>query len=174
VAIAHCCDLHPAKSRKLSGISKIRPSSSASFFAGPLRDLSRQRAAIRAGALRDLSVRGDIIKTIHRAIAGAGREPDLTGFALDCDQAADPVQGRLVARGLHDELRGTAYAVVDGVDGRTHRLIFSDLEVTGDAKLGAVVEMRTYENGQGRKRSSLATRSDLTIEAQVTPPCHVD
>jgi hypothetical protein len=67
-------------------------------------------------------------------------------------------------------LRGTAYAVVDGVDGRTHHLVFSDLEVTGDAKPGAVVEMRAYEDGQGRKRWSLATRSDLTIEAQVTAP----
>jgi type IV secretory pathway VirD2 relaxase len=122
------------------------------------------------GTLRDLSVRGDIIKTMHRAITGVGREPDLTGFALHGDQAADPVQGRLVARGLHDELRGTAYAVIDGVDGRTHHLVFSDLEVTGDAKPGAVVEMRAYEDKQGRKRSSLATRSDLTVEAQVTAP----
>jgi type IV secretory pathway VirD2 relaxase len=122
------------------------------------------------GTLRDLSVRGDIIKTMHRAVTGAGREPDLTAFALHSDQAANPVQGRLVARGLHDELRGTAYAVVEGIDGRTHHLIFSDLEVTGDAKPGAVVEMRTYEDGQGCKRSSLATRSDLTIKAQVTAP----
>jgi hypothetical protein len=30
--------------------------------------------------------------------------------------------------------------------------------------------MRAYEVGQGRKRSSLATRSDLTIEAQVAAP----
>ena len=122
------------------------------------------------GTLRELSIRGDIIKTMHHAIVGAGREPDLTGFALHGDQAADPVQGRLVTRGLHDELRGTAYAVIDGVDGRTHHLIFSDLEVTGDAKPGAVVEMRAYEDGQGRKRSSLATRSDLAIEAQVSAP----
>ena len=48
---------------------------------------------------------------------------------------------------------------------RTHHLSFSDLEVTGDAEPGAVVEMRVYEDSQGRKRSSLATRSDLTIEA---------
>lgn len=31
--------------------------------------------------------------------------------------------GRLVERGLHDELRGTAYAIADGVDVRTHHLI---------------------------------------------------
>ena len=29
--------------------------------------------------LRDLGIRGDIIKTMHRAMAGAGHEPDVTG-----------------------------------------------------------------------------------------------
>ena len=76
--------------------------------------------------------------------------------------------GRLVERGLHDELKGTAYAIIDGVDGRTHHLVFSDLEMTGDAKPGAIVETRAYDDAGGRKRLSLATRSDLAIEAQVS------
>ena len=121
-------------------------------------------------ALRDLGVRGDIIKTMHRAIGRAGREPDVAGFALHGDQPADPVLGRLVERGLHDELKGTAYAIVDGVDGRTHHLVFADLELTGDATPGAIVEARVYDDADGRKRLSLATRSDLAIEAQVSPP----
>ena len=73
-------------------------------------------------ALRDLGIRGDIIKTMHRAMTGAGHEPDVTGFALHGDAADEPVLGRLVARGLHDELKGTAYAIIEGVDGRTHHL----------------------------------------------------
>ena len=85
-------------------------------------------------ALRDLGVRGDIIKTMHRAMTGAGHEPDVSGFALHGDAVAEPVLGRLVARGLHDELKGSAYAIVEGVDGRTHHLRFSDLEMTGDAQ----------------------------------------
>jgi type IV secretory pathway VirD2 relaxase len=118
--------------------------------------------------LRDLSTRGDIIKTMHRAMTHAGREPDLSGFALHSDDASEPVLGRLLARGLHDELIGSAYAVVEGVDGRTHHLRFSDLEMTGDAKIGAIVEARYYADTKGRERLSLATRSDLTNEAQVT------
>ena len=121
-------------------------------------------------ALRDLGIRGDIIKTMHRAMTGAGHEPDVTGFALHGDQPAEPVLGRLVARGLHDELQGSAYVVVEGVDGRTHHLTFPDLELTGDAKPGAIVESRSYEDGAGRRRLSLATRSDLPIEAQITAP----
>ena len=119
-------------------------------------------------ALRDLGVRGDIIKTMHRAMTGAGHEPDVTSFALHGDAVAEPVLGRLVARGLHDELKGSAYAIVEGVDGRTHHLRFSDLEMTGDARPGAIVEARAYEDAGGHKRLSLATRSDFTIEAQIT------
>jgi type IV secretory pathway VirD2 relaxase len=119
-------------------------------------------------ALRDLAIRGDIIKTMHRAMSGAGSEPDVARFALHGDQPAEPVLGRLVELGLHDELKGTAYAVIDGVDGHTHHLVFSDLEMTGDAKPGAIVESRAYDDATGRKRLSLATRSDLAIEAQIS------
>jgi type IV secretory pathway VirD2 relaxase len=119
-------------------------------------------------ALRDLGARGDIIKTMHLAVGRVGREPDVSGFALHGEEPTVQVVGRLVERGLHDELKGTAYAIVEGVDGRTHHLRFADLEFTGDAAPGAIVEARVYDDAAGRKRHSLATRSDLTIEAQVT------
>jgi type IV secretory pathway VirD2 relaxase len=121
-------------------------------------------------SLRALSIRGDIIKTMHKALTVTGREPDVAGFALHGDAAATPVLGRLVARGLHDELKGSAYAIVEGVDGRTHHLQFSDLEMTGDAQPGAIVEARSYEDANGRRRLSLATRSDIPLEAQISAP----
>src|SRR3954453_1286043 len=118
--------------------------------------------------LRDLSIRGDIIKTMHRAMGGFHREPDVSNFALHGDEPVDTVLGRLVERGLHDELKGSAYAIVEGIDGRTHHIRFTDIEMTGDAAPGAIVEARTYNDAQGRKHLTLATRSDLGIEAQVT------
>ena len=122
------------------------------------------------GRLRDLSIRGDIIKTMHRAMIVRGREPDVSGFALHGEVPTDPVLGRLVKRGLHDELKGSAYAIVEGIDGRTHHMRFTDIEMTGDAAPGAIVEARSYEDAKGAGRLSLATRSDLSIEAQVTAP----
>ena len=119
-------------------------------------------------ALRQLGIRGDIIKTMHQAVSAGGHEPDVSSFALHGEEPSDPVLGRLVKRGLDDELKGTAYAIVAGVDGRTHHLKFSDLEMTGDAPAGAIVEARSYDDAAGRRRLSLATRSDLSIEAQVT------
>jgi type IV secretory pathway VirD2 relaxase len=63
--------------------------------------------------LRELGARGDIIKTMHRAM-GADRLRAETGrFAMHDAAPAEPVIGRLVERGLHDELTGEAYAVVD-------------------------------------------------------------
>jgi type IV secretory pathway VirD2 relaxase len=118
--------------------------------------------------LRDLSIRSDVIKTMHRAMGGVGREPDVSGFALHGDEPVDTVLGRLVERGLHDELKGSAYAIVEGIDGRTHHIRFANIEMTGDAMPGAIVEARTYDDAQGRKHLTLATRSDLSIEAQVT------
>ncbi len=120
--------------------------------------------------LRDLGLRGDIIKTMHRVMTGAGHEPDVAGFALHGDDPSDPVLGRLVERGLHDELKGSAYAIVEGIDGRTHHLQFADLEFAGDAAPGAIVEARAYEDTQDRKRLSLATRSDLTLKQQISAP----
>jgi len=120
--------------------------------------------------LRDLGVRGDIIKTMHRTLLGGGREPDVSRFALHGDDPGDPVLGRLVTRGLQDELKGSAYAIVEGVDGRTHHLQFTDIELTSDAAPGAIVEARAYEDVNGRKRLSLAVRSDLTLPQQITAP----
>jgi hypothetical protein len=106
---------------------------------------------------------------MHRAMSGADREPNVADFALHGDQAAEPVLGRLVERGLHDELKGTAYAIIDGVDVRMHHLAFSNLEMTGDSKPGAIVETRSDDAG-GYKRLSLDTRSDFAVEAQVLAP----
>jgi type IV secretory pathway VirD2 relaxase len=118
-------------------------------------------------ALRDLSIRGDIIKTMHRALSRGGGRTDTAGFAIHGDQVVDPVLGRLIERGLHDELAGTAYAVVEGVDGRSHHLRFTDLDLTGDASPGAIVELRVWSDPKGQQRLSLATRSDLPLERQV-------
>ena len=65
-------------------------------------------------------------------------------------------------------MKGSSYAIVEGIDGRTHHIKFTEIEMTGDATPGAIVEARTYDDAQGRKHLTLATRSDLSIEAQVT------
>ncbi len=117
--------------------------------------------------LRELGERNDIIKRIHRGLAQHGWERATSNFVLTGEAETTPVIGRLVARGLDDELKGTAYAVIDGVDGRAHHVRLADLDATGDSTPGSIVELRRYEDARGRQRLALAVRSDLTIETQV-------
>lgn len=79
-----------------------------------------------------------------------------------------PVIGRLIERGLDDELNGRAYAVIDGVDGRTHHIKLADLDAAGDSPPGSIVELRRFDDARGQRRVALAVRSDLDLQAQVT------
>jgi type IV secretory pathway VirD2 relaxase len=118
--------------------------------------------------LRELGDRGDIIKRIHRSLTERGIERGTASYVLSGESLDVPVIGRLVDRGLDDELKATAYAVVDGVDGRTHHIKFPDLDAAGDSAPGSIVELRKFDDARGQRRVAVAVRSDLSIEAQVT------
>jgi type IV secretory pathway VirD2 relaxase len=117
--------------------------------------------------MRVVGERNDIIRRIHRGLAEQGIDRSVTDFALRDGDAAGPIIGRLVARGLDDELQGTAYAVIDGVDGHIHHVRLADLDATSDAAPGGIVELRRFEDAAGRERVALAARSDLPLDAQV-------
>lgn len=116
--------------------------------------------------LRELGLRGDIIKRMHRALTEQGIERGAADYVLSGEANGEPVIGRLIERGLDDELRGTAFAVVDGVDGHTHHIRLPDIEAAGDSAPGSIVELRSFEDARGERRIALAVRSDLSIEAQ--------
>ncbi|RWI72206.1 VirD2 family relaxase/mobilization nuclease [Mesorhizobium sp.] len=117
--------------------------------------------------LREVGERGDIIKRMHRALTERGIERGSASYVLAAESLDVPVIGRLVERGLDDELRGTAYAVVDGVDGRTHHIKLPHLDAAGDSPPGSIVELRSYEDARGERRVAIAIRSDLDIHTQI-------
>lgn len=118
--------------------------------------------------LRQLGERGDIIKRMHRALTEKGIERGAAGYVLAAESVDAPVIGRLVERGLDDELKGTAYAVVDGVDGRTHHIKLPDLDAAGDSAPGSIVELRSFDDARGQRRVAIAVRSDLDLQAQIS------
>ncbi|UVC15141.1 relaxase/mobilization nuclease RlxS [Mesorhizobium onobrychidis] len=93
--------------------------------------------------LRRIGQHGDIIKTMHREIAGKG----LFRSAADCvihersRQFAQPVVGRVVARGLADEINDRHYLIVDGVDGKSHYIDVGKGEATGPTPEGCIVRV---------------------------------
>lgn len=167
------------------GVIDLRPGSTPAdepdrlLIVGRIRKLERLGLAtpIAAGCwqlsesveptMRALGERGDIIKTMHRALER--RRVDRGGdIAMHVEAEAPAIVGRLVERGLHDELTGSAYAIIDGVDGRAHHVRFRDLDASGDGSAGAVVEVRRFRDQTGTARTALAVRSDLSLEAQVS------
>ncbi|BCH29818.1 type VI secretion protein [Mesorhizobium sp. L-8-10] len=118
--------------------------------------------------LRELGERSDIIKRMHRSLTERGIERGVSGFVLAGESLDDPVIGRLVDRGLDDELKGTAYVVIDGIDGRSHHVKLPHLDAAGDSAPGSIVELRKFDDVQGRGRVAIAVRSDLPLERQVS------
>lgn len=121
--------------------------------------------------LRELGERGDIIRTMHRAMAAQDRELAPDRLVLGASRAdatgSRAIEGRLIARGLHDELTGEAFAIIDATDGRTHYLRFPDIERTGDAAPGAIVALGHWTDRKGRAQEGLLVRSDLSLDQQI-------
>jgi len=86
--------------------------------------------------------------------------------------AGSPIIGRLVDKGLHDELTGEAYAVIDGTDGRAHHVRFRGIEAFEQAPpVGGIVEVRRFGSPEEQRPTLvLATRSDLDLRTQITAP----
>lgn len=149
-----------------------RPDEFHALKVGRLRKLEKLGLAQPAGegqwiidgkAETTLRERGDIIKRIHRGLTESGIERAASEYVLAGELAAGIV-GRLVTRGLDDELAGSAFAVIDG---HTHHVRLPDLDAAGDSAPGSIVELRAYEDRSGRRRVALAVRSDLSIENQI-------
>jgi hypothetical protein len=117
--------------------------------------------------LRELGERNDIIKRIHRGLTERGWERGVPDFVLHGETEPTPVIGRLVARGLDDELKGSAFVVIDGVDARAHHIRLPHLDAAGDSAPGSIVELRRFEDSAGRSQLAIAVRSDLPIDHQV-------
>jgi type IV secretory pathway VirD2 relaxase len=117
--------------------------------------------------LQALARRGDVIARIHRSLADGQVERPVERWRLEADGEGGAVVGRLMGRGLDDELRASAWVVIDGVDGRTHHLSLPTLEAATDAPVGAVVETRWLDGRTGRALV-LAVRSDLSLDHQIS------
>jgi len=70
--------------------------------------------------LRRMGERGDIIKTIHRAMTARDLHRSPEAYAVFDPTQSGPVAGRLIASGLADEHRDRRYVILDGLDGQTH------------------------------------------------------
>ncbi len=88
--------------------------------------------------MRALGERGDIIRTMQRAMSGKPRE--LAVFEPGDDGRT--IVGRVAAKGLADELHDRGYLVIDGLDGKAHYVALDARDELANYPIGAVVEVR--------------------------------
>jgi type IV secretory pathway VirD2 relaxase len=86
--------------------------------------------------LTAMGERGDILRTMHKALKGQQR-----ALVLNTEPAT-PVIGRIAAKGLADELNDRGYLVVDGVDGRAHYVRLPVGTDLAELPTGGIVEVK--------------------------------
>lgn len=128
---------------------------------GRLRKLERLGLAEQMGAstwrlapdladtLKRMGERGDIIRTMQRAFTARGSAPALADQAI-YDPAATDVRrlvGRVIERGLSDELNDRHYLLVEATDGRTHYVEIGKGENVEPLSEGAIVRIEPVAVG---------------------------
>ena len=91
--------------------------------------------------LREMGERGDIVRTMQKALRAEGAERDPMTFAIHDAAPATPVTGRLLDKHLTDELDENLTLVIDGIDGRTHHVSGIEPTRVADARIGSIVEI---------------------------------
>ncbi|OIQ95022.1 hypothetical protein GALL_229460 [mine drainage metagenome] len=106
--------------------------------------------------LRAMGERGDIVRTMQRAMVGAQR-----GLAIfEPGENARPVTGRVAAKGMADELQDRGYLVVDGIDGKAHYVMLPPRSELEQYPTAAVVEVKGAADVRAADRNIAALAVD--------------
>lgn len=123
--------LRVARLRKLAGLGLAEKLGGARWRLAP--DIEDR--------LRRLGERGDIIRTMQRAL-GKGDGPHPAELVVhDRRSPSAPLVGRIAARGLSDELRDRHYLIVEGIDGRAHYVDAGPGQALEPLPVGAIVRL---------------------------------
>ncbi len=93
--------------------------------------------------LRRMGERGDIIKTMHREMTEKNivRSPADYVIHGQTGENRKPLTGRVVTRGLSDELNDRHYLIVDGMDGQIHYIDIGRGENVEPTPEGSIVRV---------------------------------
>jgi type IV secretory pathway VirD2 relaxase len=95
--------------------------------------------------LRALGERGDIIKTMHRAITEHSLAHGAADYIVHDGPSDRPVIGRVIAKGLAGDGMGERiHLVIDGADGHAHYVELSEVAAR-EVRTGSIVEIGRAE-----------------------------
>jgi len=91
--------------------------------------------------LRRLGEQGDIIKSMHHAMTRTNTNRSIANYAIydPAKEHTENLIGRVLARGLSDELKDRHYLIVDGLDGRSHYVDIGRADAVEPIPEGSIV-----------------------------------
>ena len=110
--------------------------------------------------LRALGERGDIIRTMQRAMSGQPRELAVFEPGQNDNGSGRSIIGRVAAKGLADELHDRGYLVIDGTDGKAHYVALNARDELANYPTGAVVEVKGSADVRAADKNIAALASD--------------
>ena len=115
--------------------------------------------------LKSLGNRGDIIKTMHRALREAGIDRPGGSYSVFDAKANNRIVGRVAGIGLADEINDRHYLVVDALDGKVHYADVGHLHPEFVPEKGMIVSIENRaDSGEHQTRTRLRILSYLKLE----------
>lgn len=130
---------------------------------GMAQQLSINRWRLRPDiepTLRAMGERGDIMRTMQRAMGGQQRELAVFQPGQDDDRNSRTIVGRVIGKGLADELHDKGYLIIDGVDGKAHYVALPPRTELKQYSTGAVVEVKGSADVRAADKNIVALASD--------------
>lgn len=121
--------------------------------------------------LRELSERGDIIRSMQKVLAVDGLERDPMSFRIHEAAPEAPITGRVVDKYLSNELGENLTLVVDGIDGHTHHIPGIESSRLEDARIGSVIEIGSADTVSRPSDRAIAS---ITEEGIYRPSRHLE
>jgi type IV secretory pathway VirD2 relaxase len=119
--------------------------------------------------LKSLGQRGDIIKTMHRAMREVGTDRSGGSFAMfDTTKPSNRIVGRVAGLGLTDEINDRHYVVVDSIDGKVHYADVGHMRPEFVPDKGMIIAIEnSVSDGSEKQRTRLRILSYLNLEKLV-------
>ena len=121
--------------------------------------------------LRELGERGDIIRTMQKALRADGQERDPSSFQTHEGAPAAPIVGRVIDKYLTDELGENLTLIVDAIDGRTHHVSGIEPQKLEDARIGGVIEIGPADTASRPSDRAIAS---VTEDGIYRPSRHLE
>ncbi|WP_428697110.1 DUF3363 domain-containing protein [Stappia sp.] len=124
--------------------------------------------------LRDLGIRNDIIKTMHRALTAhdLAEERSPGSYEMHGASIKEPIIGRVLAKGLAgDQMSDRLHVIINGVDGRTHYVETVDAARLNDIDNGHIVALGPVQAKTEPRAADINIR-DATDENGIYRPSH--